>query len=545
MSTRRLAFHPAVKIALIAALVAAIDLGRRILATNDEARFALLAQDMLSRGAWLFPRLNDVGYHNKPLLQAWLIALGSLPFGHVTQLTAVLPSALAGVGTVLVVYAIGHSMFGTEAGRFAALVALTTQGWFLHARLPMPDMLLTFAIGSSLAVFWRVVARRPGPNWVAFYALVGLAFWTKGAAGLIPLVAALVYAIATRRRGRWRDLHLVAGVAIVAALVAPWWIMQELGSAEAVRAVVADDYAGWYVPRAPTLALLAGPLQNVVGILFPWVLVGPVVLWQAARRLRRDGIEREALEVLLVWSAVAIGCVAVSEQQRLRYYLPLVPSAALLVGWWAATTATREPERTAIPWRMYALAAGAIALATAVAFRVRPSWIRVSDSELPNSILEIAVMAAGLVLMIGALVYGLRRDALSRAFHVAWLGSALWVVGWYHWELERRNAAYDFPRVQAEAARLLPEAPVVAAWGVSELPFTFYFDRKIVSVATDEALRRAMAERPRSSAVLTRAALAQIEDRDQLRVWPLERLNADPIVLVTYFPHAPPAPARP
>jgi hypothetical protein len=36
-------------------LMAAIDLGRRILATNDAARFAILAQDVLTRGAWLLP----------------------------------------------------------------------------------------------------------------------------------------------------------------------------------------------------------------------------------------------------------------------------------------------------------------------------------------------------------------------------------------------------------------------------------------------------------------------------------------------------------
>ena len=49
-----------------AVLMAAIDLGRRILATNDEARFAMLAQDVLTRGAWLFPELNGVAYNNKP-----------------------------------------------------------------------------------------------------------------------------------------------------------------------------------------------------------------------------------------------------------------------------------------------------------------------------------------------------------------------------------------------------------------------------------------------------------------------------------------------
>ena len=133
---RWLASRPALGVAVLASALAAFDLGRRILATNDEARFALLGQDILDRGAWLFPQLNGAIYSNKPLLQAWLIALFSWPLGHVTQLTAVLPSALAGVGTVLVIYALGRDMFGTRAGCLAALVATTTQGWFLHTRLP-------------------------------------------------------------------------------------------------------------------------------------------------------------------------------------------------------------------------------------------------------------------------------------------------------------------------------------------------------------------------------------------------------------------------
>src|SRR5919197_3007516 len=186
MRIRSVISRPALWIALLATAFVLVDLGRRILATNDEARFALLGQDMLARGAWFSPYLNGGVYHAKPLLQAWLIALCSWPVGHVTQLTAVLPSALAGIGTVLVVFALGRTMFGTDAGRCAALVMITTQGWFLHARLPMPDMLLTLFITSSLVMFWRMVRARPGPNWLAFYAFAALGFWAKGAAGLVP-----------------------------------------------------------------------------------------------------------------------------------------------------------------------------------------------------------------------------------------------------------------------------------------------------------------------------------------------------------------------
>jgi 4-amino-4-deoxy-L-arabinose transferase-like glycosyltransferase len=73
-----------------AAVMVGVDLGRRILTTNDEARFPLLAQDILTRGDWLFPVLNGTVYHNKPILLAWLITLVSWPVGYVTQFTAVI-----------------------------------------------------------------------------------------------------------------------------------------------------------------------------------------------------------------------------------------------------------------------------------------------------------------------------------------------------------------------------------------------------------------------------------------------------------------------
>jgi hypothetical protein len=198
-----------------------------------------------------------------------------------------------------------------------------------------------------------------------------------------------------------------------------------------------------------------------------------------------------------------------------------------------------------IPWRIYGVAALLVALATLVAIEFRPTWTGATHVAFPDSPVEVAVMAGGLALMIAALTYGIRRNALGRAFTIAWLGSVVWVGGWYHWELERRNAAYDYPRVHAEAARLVPEAPVVATWGVYELPFSFYLERPVVPVSTDDDLRRVMAEHPRASAVLTVAALAQLEDRGRLRVLPLNRLNFDSIVLVTNSPEVPRVDARP
>src|ERR1700675_2283022 len=243
-------------------LMAAIDLGRRSLATNDEARFAMLAQDVLTRGAWLFPELNGVPYNNKPPLQVWLIALASWPAGHVTQLTAALPSALAAVGTALVVFAVGRSLFGVAAGQLAALVTITTQGWFLHARLPMPDMLMTFFITAAVALLWPIVAGPPGPWWLGFWGAMAAAFWAKGAAALLPLAVAVAWGLVFRRPGWWRALRLPAGLALFAALIAPWWIGKLVTPTTEMHDVVVSDNLLWYLPRS--LVVLAGPPRHLV-----------------------------------------------------------------------------------------------------------------------------------------------------------------------------------------------------------------------------------------------------------------------------------------
>ena len=45
-----------------APVMAGVELGRRIFANNDDARFAVLAQDLLSHGLRVFPELNGAPY---------------------------------------------------------------------------------------------------------------------------------------------------------------------------------------------------------------------------------------------------------------------------------------------------------------------------------------------------------------------------------------------------------------------------------------------------------------------------------------------------
>jgi len=532
---------PGLWVGAAAVLMASLDLGRRILATNDEARFAILAQDMLTRGAWLFPQLNGVDYNMKPPLGVWLIGLASWPVGRVTQLTAVLPSALAAVGIALLVHAVGRKMFDAATGFFAALITITTQGWFLHARMPMPDMVVTFFITAAVGSLWPMGRALPGRWWIGFYGCMAAAFWAKGAVALLPLAVALCWR-AVSARPSWRALRLPAGGLLFVLLIAPWWIGKLASQSDAMRAVVVKDNLVWYLPRSASM--LAGPPQHLIGIFFPWALLIPLVAWQVARAVRERRPERDALVFVALWAGAFLLFVGVSQQQRLRYYVPLIPPMALATGWWASRASAGSLAHVRIPGRLYALAGAVVAVATGVAAVIRRTWATGAHVAFPTSALETGVLAAGLLMMLGSLFYGVRRGRLTHGFAAACLGGAVWVAGWYHWELERRNAAYDYPRVRAEVRRLLPGSPVVASSGVYYLPMSFYLGHQVDAIWTDDDLRRVMSEHPRGSALVTEAALARAGDLGRLRVLPLERLNFDPVVLVSHSADGVPADVR-
>jgi len=486
--TRRL-LSPPVIVGAVAALMAVFDLGAVVFATNDEARFPLLARDILTRGDVWFPHLNGVVYQNKPLLLAWLIALVSWPIGQVTALTSLVPSILAAIALALVVYAAARDMFGPDAGRYAGLVVATSQGFVVHARQAMPDMLLTLFVTVALWQGWRLTRGRPRA-WLGFYGATGLAFWTKGPAGLLPLLLLVVWALVEDRRRRLASLRLPRGLALLAAIVAPWPLIGLLGQASGLQAAVVNDQMAWYLRRAGSGSTLVAPLQNAFGILFPWALLTPLIVVQAVRALRGRGGERDTVQLLLTWAAVTFVAVALSAQQRVRYYLPLLTPLALLTGWWLAGVIVRHRAVARVPWGMYAAVGGALAVSGGVTLAARldaraqlaAAWPAWGGLALALGVLGLAAVAAV------ALSPATRRR--PRAFALACVVAALAAAGAYRADT-RRPTTEEFGRLEARVQPLAGANGAVIAWDVADLPLNFYLRRPVLQVHTREGLSRA------------------------------------------------------
>lgn len=462
-------------VALLAAAACALlvlpPLGQRILAASDEARFPLLARDMIRDGDWFTAQVRGRLYRNKPPLYPWAIALASWPGGAVTEATAQLPVALAAVAAASFTALLAARLFGPRAGLGAGLVLISTNGFFLHAQTLLPDMPMVACMTAATYAFWAAMDGGGPPRrapLAAFHAALALGLFAKGPAGLLPILpaAAWLWTVA-----RWRGLARLwspAGAALFVAITLAWlapYLSRGAGSYAA--SVVRDDWLGWYWGIPSPRDKADQVIDALVGLL-PWT--GPALL--AAALAWRERAEPGVRYALLV-AAVPTIAILLGQNTRVRYLLPLYPAAAILVGWWAERL-TRPASRAA---RVIGVASAALAAlfvaALAAPHRLLPKDdpVRLSPAEAVP--LMVAGVLIGLYLLVG--LWRARRDLLIwgvGALTVAALAYGIWPYN------RRFNEAWDFRGLAARAERQAPGAPV-AVFGGRWFGLDFYLGRDL------------------------------------------------------------------
>ena len=256
--------------------VFALPLGRRPLANQDEARFALLAREAVEHDTWLLPRVRGVIYLNKPPLYFWTVALLALPFGVVNDATAPLASLLAALAALLAVVAIGRRLWDAHVGLAAGLALATAPFFYFMSHQVFSDMLMTAWL--AWALYFLLTARlaaAPGPRLVGFYLCVAGALASKGPAALLALLAALAIVLVEDGVGRGlRWLRLPLGVGILVLVSLPWLMPYLLQTERSyVGGVVVGHYGDWYF-REKAGSRLKELGDNLARFL-PWTLLLP------------------------------------------------------------------------------------------------------------------------------------------------------------------------------------------------------------------------------------------------------------------------------
>jgi 4-amino-4-deoxy-L-arabinose transferase-like glycosyltransferase len=299
---------------------------------RDEPRYAVAVREMLARGDWLVPTYNGEPRYQKPILLYWLIALGtwlggSNPFG------VRLASALAGTGTCVLTWHLARRRLGTRAGLLAGIMMSVAPIAVGSAKLATPDATLALLLVGCQCCLWELARR---PSWFlagTFWALLGLAFLTKGpiAPAFLLTSAGLAWWWGWPLPRVWRRLSPRHGLPGCALLAVPWYIAVTIKShGEFLRFAVGTQI----VQRVATGMEEHGGFLGYYALFAipafaPWSALLPAALAAAWRRRKNE----PDLVFVLGWVIGPWAFLECLQTRLIHYYLPAFPACALLVAW--------------------------------------------------------------------------------------------------------------------------------------------------------------------------------------------------------------------
>lgn len=388
------------------------------LSAPDEPRFALVAQEMMQNGHWLQPHRNDTPYPDKPPLLFWAIAACSWPSGEVTAFTARLPSALAAVWILFLLWSFAREQVDRFASLTAMLILLSSYRFFFQAHTAQIDMLLCAFTTAAACLGYKIISGQGGSQRVLGL-LLGLAILAKGPVGyLVPAGGLAVYA-AFCGRDAWSRYPRRA---LLWGLIPPLiWI-----AGLVVEVYLSNDWD--YLNNLlfkQTLVRFLNPWHHYK----PFYYFGKVLLYDflpwsllllAAIPLRAEARRALSSRQKFAWAMVLFTLVlfSLSKGKRSLYIVPLYPFAAYIV-----SQALRQLlARASVTWRqswvlllpglLFTFGAGVLMLvATGQMEGIKPAWITA-----PLPFWQVGFFGICLAAAASATVYGSLRGQLRNAF---------------------------------------------------------------------------------------------------------------------------------
>jgi 4-amino-4-deoxy-L-arabinose transferase-like glycosyltransferase len=496
----------------LAALIAVVPAGRRPFWSSDEARVALLAQDVLDHGHWLVAEIRGQHYLNKPQLFFWTVSLAALPSGRVTELSASIPPVLASLASVAGVGATGRRLWGLLAGRLAGLILMTTPMQFEMSHQVLPDVMLNAWL--VWALYWFVRAQRAGWSLrplLAFDACLAGALLCKGPQALGAVAAVAVAVAITDGPATLRRLRPLLGLTLVLGVAAIVWLVPyQLGSHAAFEhRVLKGHYVTWYLfGRGAAVSRLAGVAEPLV-VFLPWTLFLAAApwWWRASPNANRRRI--------VLWTATLWVLFALTANYRSRYMLPVLPGLALLTAEFLTAPLTGRARRA----RDVAVVGGIVFVAAAAIASLFPIARFVEQEArpyVPDSGWERAVIVALAAVTCAALARGVRRAESVGGpvtLGLALVGILIAVGVAYP---ARYARAFDVRPLAAAAAASVPPGGQVIGYPDLKLSYDFYLrGRRVGEMSDAAAVAARVAVVPRDVFIMTAdrwAALAPAAD---------------------------------
>lgn len=332
----------------LACLLFFLGLGTLGLTDQDEGRNAGAGREMVESGNYVSPTFNYEPRFAKPAMLYWIMSASYHMFG-INEFAARFPSALFGVGFILLQYLFLKRVVGHAIGLLASLMLLLNIEIVAIGRTVITDSVLIFFTTLSLFCFWLGLhgTRHERHYMWGFYIGIALGTLTKGPIGLlVPMIGVIPYLFFSHRwKQYWSRGFPILGTLLMLLLAVPWYaVMLNIHGAAYTTSASADTigrflniiggHGGTILFYFPVVAL---------GF-FPWSALLPMALhqtyrgWQFWRQewklggVDRKPAPREFEFFAASWFVFGFIFFSLSATRLPHYIGPLFPAAAIVAG---------------------------------------------------------------------------------------------------------------------------------------------------------------------------------------------------------------------
>lgn len=453
----------------------------------DEGRYAEIPREMTASGDWITPRLNGLKYFEKPPLQYWMTAVAFAAFGE-DEWTARIMPAILGLTSILMMAFVGRQLWGRSAGVVAGVVLGSCWAYFLSGQFLTLDMTfsacLAFALGAFLLAQAADASRNSRTRWMwAAWLSIAFGVLSKGLAALVlPALALCVYSLMARDVRIWGRLHLVAGVAILAAIALPWFVLVQQRNPEFFDFFVVREHLQRFSDSSHNRP---GPWWYYFPILLlgfmPWtpaIIHGLVSVPKAARQGR---FNHELF--CIAWIIAIVVFFSISRSKLPAYVVPVFPALALIAGYRLCDLDTSRPSFVIAGWGT--IATGAAVLAGTLWL---PGWGKF-DSLGPDALQALVwVYAASSALIIAgvAAIALLRQERIRGALAALMIGSfGFWyLLSAYMHEVDGNYSSERLIEELTDDTKPFHASAPVYSVAQFDHSIPFYLGRTVTLVAT-------------------------------------------------------------
>lgn len=494
-------------------------IGERDLWEPDETRYAVVAREMEQSGNWIVPHLNGELYAEKPPLFFWLVNLSTLFLGETTEFTNRLPSALAGLITVLLTFHLGSKLFNPGAGFLSGLILSTCFFFPQISRWIMLDSL--FCLLFFLSVYYLYIGVSAQGRQRFHFLLAGifmaLGTLTKGPIGLLPIPLMLIYSATVKEFKRIWNRDLLYAVLLSVGLIMTWVLPavgiagRTYGTQNVLHQTVGRFAEGWSHPQPFYFYFITFPL----GFL-PWVIFLPWVFGHGFSQMSAEN--RKKFLFLFVWFAFIFLFFSLSKGKKENYLLPLYPPAAILVGGWLSSCwDSREERKLWIPMGLVTLLFLTVWLI--ILFRPSKGFPQEIETYLPFGVWPLFTISLGAIL---SLIFLLRRWSRLSLFCLitGLIIAQLQLMAVVPSRMNKERSLKSFSH--QILLRMGPEDQLMI-WKFQSTGLLYYTERPVEQIKSVERFLQIFRSSNRVFMVAEREDFTQLKERVDVPIYPVEK----------------------